>query len=99
MTSISKNAYINKLYDVVNKCNNRYHRTIIMNHVNVSSSIHVDFDAENNNKSAKFEVCDHARKCKNSFAKGYNSNWSEKVFVIKKVKIMFRGHMVMSAER
>ena len=28
MTSISKNVYIDKLDDIVNKCNNKYHRTI-----------------------------------------------------------------------
>ena len=28
MTSISKNVYIDKLDDVVNECNNTYHRTI-----------------------------------------------------------------------
>ena len=99
MASISKNVYIDKLYDVVNKCNNRYHRAIVMNLVNVNSGIYVDFDAENNNKGAKFEVCDQVRICKNSFAKGYNSNWSEEVFVIKKFKILFLGHLLMSTER
>ena len=28
MTSISKNVYIDKLDDTINKCNNTYHRTI-----------------------------------------------------------------------
>ena len=27
MTSVSKNMYIYKLDDIVNKCNNTYHRT------------------------------------------------------------------------
>ena len=30
MTSISKNVYIDKLYDIVNKYNNKYRRTIKM---------------------------------------------------------------------
>ena len=30
MTSISKNVYIDQLDDIVNKCNNIYHRTIKM---------------------------------------------------------------------
>ena len=36
----------------------------------------------------KFKVGDHVRifKYKNIFAKGYTPNWSEEVFVIKKVK-------------
>ena len=35
MTSISKNVYINKLNDIVNKYNNAYHRTIKMKPVDV----------------------------------------------------------------
>ena len=39
------------------------------------------------NKDTKFKVGDHVRisKYKNIFAKGYKPNWSEEVFVIKKV--------------
>ena len=41
-----------------------------------------------NDKNPKFKVGDHVRisKYKNIFAKGYSPNWSEEVFVIKKVK-------------
>ena len=41
-----------------------------------------------NDKDPKFKVGDHVRisKYKNIFAKGYTPNWSEEVFVIKKVK-------------
>ena len=35
MTSISKSEYIDKLDDIVNKYNNRYHRTIKMKPVGV----------------------------------------------------------------
>ena len=38
MTSISKNMYINKLGEIVNKYNNTYHRTIKMKPVDVKSS-------------------------------------------------------------
>ena len=38
MTSISKNAYIDKLSDVVNKPNNTYYSTIKMKPVDVKSS-------------------------------------------------------------
>ena len=46
----------------------------------------VDFKKEVNDKDSKFKVGDHIRisKNKNIFAKGYMSNWSEEVFVIKK---------------
>ena len=39
MTSISKNAYINKLDDIVNKYNNTYHRPIKIKPVDVKPSI------------------------------------------------------------
>ena len=53
---------------------------------------HTEFIKKSNNK-----VGDHVKtsKCKNIFTKGYNPNWSYKVFVIKKVKILFDGHMLL----
>ena len=41
MTSISKNVYIDKLDDIVNKYNNPYHRTIRIKPINVKTSIYI----------------------------------------------------------
>ena len=38
MTSVSKNKYVNKLDDIVNKCNNKCNSTIKMKPVDVDSS-------------------------------------------------------------
>ena len=38
MTSVSKNVYIDKLDDIVNKCNNTYHSTIRIKPVDVKSN-------------------------------------------------------------
>ena len=80
--------YINKLDDIVNKCNNTYHRTIKMKPVDVKPSMYIDFNKENNKEGPKFKVGDHVRisKYKNIFPKGYVPNWSEEVFLIIKVK-------------
>ena len=88
MTSISKNVYINKLVDIVNEYNNKYHRTIQMKPVDAKDNTYIDSVKAVNNKDPKFKVGDHVRisKYKNIFAKGYTPNWSEEVFVIKKVK-------------
>ena len=88
MTSISKNVYIDKLDDIVNEYNNTYHRTIKMKPVDVKDNTYIDFKKEVNDRDPKFKVGDHVRisKYKNIFAKGYMPNWSEEVFVIKKVK-------------
>ena len=48
MTSILKNACIDKLDDIFNKYNNTYHRTIKMKLVAVKSSTYIDFNKENN---------------------------------------------------
>ena len=42
MTSISKNVYIDKIIDIVNECNNTYHRTIKMKPVNVKDDTYID---------------------------------------------------------
>ena len=88
MTSIAKDVYIDKLDDIVNKYNNKYHRTIKMKPTDIKSSIYVDFNKENNKEGPKFKVGDYVRisKYKNIFAKGYVLNWSEEVFVTTKVK-------------
>ena len=88
MTLVSKNVYIDKLADIVNKYNNTYHSTIKIKPVDVKSSSNIDFNKESNKEDPKFKVGDHVRisKYKNIFAKGYFPNWSEEVFVIKKVK-------------
>ena len=88
MFSISKNGYIDKLDDIVNKYNNTYHSTIKMKPVDVKSNTYIDSNKEINEKEPKFKIGDIARisKYKNIFTKGYIPNWSEEVFVIKKVK-------------
>ena len=88
MTSESKNVYINKLDDIVSECNNRYHRTTQMKPVDVKDNTYIDFKKEVNNKDPKFKVGDRVRisKYKNTFPKGYTPNWSEEVFVVKKVR-------------
>ena len=88
MTSISKNVYIDKLDDIVNEYNNTYHTTIKMKPIDVKDNTYINTDKEINNKDPKFKVGDRVRisKYKNIFAKGYTPNWSEEVFVIKKVK-------------
>ena len=89
MTSISKNVYIDKLDDLVNDTyHNTYHTAIKMKPIDVKDNAYINTDKKTNNKDPKFKVGDRVRisKYKNIFAKGYTPNWSEEVFVIKKVK-------------
>ena len=86
MTSISKKVYINKLDDTVNKYNNRYHTAIKMKHVDVEPSTFIESNKEINGKDPKFKIGNIIRtsKYQNIFVKGYISNWSEDIFVIKR---------------
>ena len=88
MTSMSKNTYIDKLDDIVHKCNNKKHRTIKMKPIDVKGNTYIDFGKGVKDSDPKFKVGDHVRisKYKNIFAKGYTPNWSEEIFVIKKIK-------------
>ena len=88
MTLVSKNMCVDKLDDIVNEYNNTYHRAIKMKPVDIKDNTYVDFKKEVNDKDPKFNVGDYVRisKYRNIFAKWYTPNWSEEVFVIKKVK-------------
>ena len=77
--------YFNVLDDIVD---NTFHRTIKMNPIDVKSDSYAEYNVDSNEKDPKFKVgnCVRVSKCKNIFAKEYTPNWSEEVFVIKKVK-------------
>ena len=88
MTAISKNIYFDVLDDIVNKYKNTIHRTIKIKPIDVTDDSFPEYNEESNKRNPKFKVGDHVRisKYKNNFAKGYAPNWSEEIFVIKKVK-------------
>ena len=89
MASMSKNVYIDKLNDIVNKYNNEYHSSAIkMRPVDVKSNTYINSSKEINDKNPKFKISDIVRilKRKNIFGNIYTANWSEEDFVIKKFK-------------
>ena len=77
MISISKNAYIDKLDDIVDEYNNTCHRTIKMRPVDVNSYNYVECKVNSNDKDPKFEFVDNVKitKYKNIFVKVYTPNW------------------------
>ena len=97
ITSISKNVYIDKLNDIVDEYNNTYHTSIKMKPADVKDNTYINADKEINNKDPKFKVGDRVRisKYKKNFAKEYMPNWSEEVSILKKLKILFRGLMLL----
>ena len=59
-----------------------------MKPIDVTDDSYAECNEDSNKRNPKFKVGDHVRisKYKNIFAKGYAPNWSEEIFVIKKVK-------------
>ena len=80
--------YIDKLDDMLNRYNNKYHSAIKMKPVDVNPDMYVEYNKENNKEGSKFKVGDHSRisEYENIFAKDFVPNWSEEIFVIKKIK-------------
>ena len=98
MTSVSKNVHIDKLVEILYKYSNTCHSAIKMKAVDVNSTTSIDFSKENNKEHPKFKVGNDVRisKYKSIFVKGYTQDWSELVFVIRKVKkILCRGHVLL----
>ena len=92
-----KNVDIEKLDDIVNKYNDTYHSTINIKPADVKPNTYAESSKDINMKNAKFKISDTIRisKYKNMFTKGYTPNWSEEVFLIKKVKNTFHGNMLL----
>ena len=59
-----------------------------MKPIEVTDRSYAEYNEESNKRNPKFKVGEHVRisKYKNIFAKGYAANWSEEIFLIKKVK-------------
>ena len=61
MTSVSKNVYIDKLEEMVNKYNNTYHSTMTMKTFDVRSSTYSNSSKDINEKDPKFKLADIVR--------------------------------------
>ena len=88
MIAISTNVYFEVLDDIVDEYNKTYYKTIKMKPIDVKSDSFAEYIEESNEKDSRFKVDDHVRisKFKNVFAKGYTPNWSEEIFIVKKIK-------------
>ena len=98
MTAISKNVYFDVVDNIVDKYNITYHRTIKMKPIDVTCDSFAEYNKESNEKDPTFKVGGHVRilKFKSVFAKGYTPNWSEEIFVVRKIKITVPWTYVVS---
>ena len=88
MTSVSKNVYIDKLDDIVNKYIDTYHSTIKLISANVKLSTYIDSSKEIDDQDSKYKIDYTVRisKYKNIFGKDYVPNQFQEVDVVKKIK-------------
>ena len=61
MIAVSKNVYLDKFDDIVNKYSNIYHTKTKMKTADVRSGMYVDWSFENREKDPKFKVGDSVR--------------------------------------
>ena len=86
-------VWIKDLNKLVKEYNNSYHRTIKMKPIDASKKsneniVRKNYNFEITNKKQKFSIGDKVRVplLKNTFEKGYTSNWSEQIYVIDDIK-------------
>ena len=85
--------WIKDLNKLVKEYNNSYHRTIKMTPLNASKKSNENIVRKNYNfeiitNKKKFKIGDKVRisLLKNTFEKGYTSNWSEQIYIIYDIK-------------
>ena len=86
------------LDNIVDKYNNTVHKTIKRKPTDVTSGSYAEYNEDSNVTKPKFKVGDHVRisKYKKMFAKGYNQNCSEEVFVVSKIMDTIQWAYVIS---
>ena len=97
MTSVSKNIYIDKLDDIVNKYNNTYHSTIKMKSADVKSNTYIEFSKKINDKNPKFKlvILLEYQNVETFLQKVTLWIGLKKSLWLKKLKIVFRGLMLL----
>ena len=97
MTSVSKNVYIDKLDDIVNKYNNAYQSTIKTKLIDVKSKPYIDFSEGVNDEDPKFKIVillEH-QNIKTFLQKAMFQIGLKKFLLLKKLKILFCGPMLL----
>ena len=92
-TENNNTIFYNILNELVNNYNNKYHSTIKMTPIEGSKKINEKkikniYNFEKTKKPGKFKIGDRVRISleKNIFEKGYETNWSQEIFVIYDIK-------------
>ena len=97
ITSVLKNAYIDKLDDIVNKYNNTYHSSIKMKLVDVKSSKYITLVKKLMIKilNLKLVILLECHNIKNFLEKATFQVSLKKFLWLIKLKTLYRGHMLL----
>ena len=97
MTSIAKNACIDKLDDIVKKYNNAYHRIIKMKPRNVKPNIYIDFSKEIKKEGPKLKIVTmlEYQNVKMFLKKVTLHIVLKEILCLKKLKILYHGHKIL----
>ena len=92
-TENNNTIFYNILDDLVNNYNNKHHSTIKMSPIEGSKKINENkikniYNFEKTKKPGRFKIGDRVRISleKNIFEKGYDTNWTQEIFVIYDIK-------------
>ena len=92
-TENNNTIFYNILDELVNNYNNKYHSTIKMTPIEGSKKVNENkikniYNFEKTKKLGKFKIGDNVRISleKNIFEKGYDTNWTQEIFVIYNIK-------------
>ena len=96
MTAVSKNVYIDKLDDIVNKYNNACHRTIKMKPIDVKDNTYIDSIKEVKKiLHFKLLIMLEYQNTKTFLLMNMLQICQKKFLWLKKLKIQFHGHMLL----
>ena len=97
MTAVSKIVYFNMLDDIFNEYLNTVHRTRTMIPIDVTSDFYAKYNEGCNETKPKLKAGDRVRisKYKNIFAKEYTQIGQKKLLLLVKLRIEFRGLMLL----
>ena len=93
IAAISKSVYFDVLDDIVNKCNNTVHRTIIMKPIDVTSHSYAEYNEDSNEKdpNIKLVIVSEYQNTKTFLLKDILKIRLKKFLLLLKLKIQFHG--------
>ena len=97
MTAVSKNVYFDVLDDIVNKYNNKFHRTIKMKPIDATSDSYSEYNQKSNKKIVNLQlvIVSEYQNTKTFLLKNILQIGQKKFLSLPKLRIQFHGFMLL----